>query len=281
MAKIKRPPLAICYDFDGTLAPGNMQERDFIPDVGTNTTDFWAEVSKEAKAHNADNILIYMWLMLQKAEAAKVPVTKEQFANFGKKVALFKGVEDWFDRINVYAKESGVDIVHYVISAGIREMIQGTGISKHFKQIYASSFCYDHHGVAKWPAVAMNYTTKTQFLFRINKGAEELWDHSKINTYIEPRSRKIPFSQMVFIGDGETDVPCFRLIKSQGGHSVAVYQPNKKGASTRATKLFDQGRISHFAQADYTEGKPLDTIIKAIIDKVAVDHELKSLSPRN
>ncbi len=151
-------------------------------------------------------------------------------------------------------------------------MIAGTPISKHFTRIFASSFIYDHHGVASWPAMALNYTTKTQFIFRINKGSLDVYDHSVINDYVPPEERPIPFKHMVFIGDGETDVPCFRLVKDQGGHSIAVYKPNSQ--KTKTEKLLKDGRVNFIAPADYNEGKQIDQVVKAIIDKVAVDRHL-------
>jgi phosphoserine phosphatase len=219
-------PFAICYDFDGTLAPGNMQERDFIPQIGMTRKSFWDEVRARCKQHEADNILIYMALMLEKARAAHVPVRRRDFVNYGKGLKLFRGAEGWFERINRYGRAGGFRVTHHIISSGIREMIMGTVIKKHFKDIYASSYCYDHHGVAEWPALALNYTTKTQFLFRINKGEHNVYEHEKINQYVAPEERPVPFTNMIFIGDGETDIPCFRLVKEQGGHSIAVFQPH-------------------------------------------------------
>ena len=268
----KSIPFAICYDFDGTLAPGNMQEREFIPAIGMTTNEFWDEVRTQSSKHEADNILVYMWLMLRRADNAQVQVRKSDFENYGRKISLFPGVAEWFDRIDVYGQESGVRVQHYVISSGIREMIAGTTINKHFRRVYASSFIYDHHGVATWPALALNYTTKTQYLFRINKGSLDVYDHSIINDYVPPEDRPMPFKHMVFIGDGETDVPCFRLVKDQGGHSIAVY---KRGTpKTKAEKLLSEGRVNFVASANYSEGRKIDQIIKAIIDKVSVDRHL-------
>lgn len=286
-------PLAIAYDFDGTLAPGNMQERDFIPNIGMTNKKFWDEVSSRSKDHNADNILIYMGLMLEKAREAKVTVRKEDFNKYGKDLPFFEGIlpydntreqdplrkrqKGWFDRINVYGKESGVDVQHYVISSGIREMVEGSPISKKFKAIYASSFCYDHHGVAEWPALALNYTTKTQYLFRVNKGTLDVYDNKVINDFVPHEKRAVPFEQMVFIGDGETDVPCFRLVKDLGGHSIAVYAPRVRKAKERPQKLIKEGRVNFMAPADYRNTSELDRIVKGIIDKIASGHHLKSL----
>jgi hypothetical protein len=146
-----------------------------------------------------------------------------------------------------------------------------------FDNIYASSFVFDHHGIATWPALALNYTTKTQYLFRINKGVREVYDHSVINAYVPPADRPVPFTHMAFIGDGETDVPCFRLVKELGGHSIAVYQPRKKGAKARSDRLVREGRVSFAVPADYTDGKALDQAVKAIMEKVAANDYVRNL----
>lgn len=191
---------------------------------------------------------------------------------------LFDGVEDWFSRINRYGKEGGIKVSHYIISSGIREMIYGSRISKHFDNIYASSFCYDHHGIATWPALALNYTTKTQYIFRINKGSFNVHDHSMINEYTPPNDRPIPFPNMIYIGDGLTDVPCFRLVKSLGGTSIAVFKSHTKGAKTKSIKMLDDGRVNFIAAADYREASTIDRIVKATMEKIASESYYASLS---
>lgn len=270
-------PLAIAYDFDGTLAPGNIQEYDFIPALKMTSDAFWDEVKSLAKRHDADEILVYMGLMLEKARAAHVPVRKSDFEEFGNQVSFFDGVEDWFKRINQYGKESGVRVQHYVISSGIREMIAGTKIAREFKAIFASSFWYEHNGIAHWPALALNYTTKTQYLFRINKGSLNVYDNSKINNFIPQSDRPVPFENMIFIGDGETDIPCFRLVKDQGGHSIAVYKPHSPKGKRKSKGLIADGRVNFAASANYEDGKNLDRIVKAIIDKLTFDQNLRLL----
>ena len=280
-------PVALVYDFDGTLAPGNMQERDFIPALGMTSRDFWDEVKQEARRHDGDDILMYMKLMLEKAEASRVPVRRESFEAFGAKLSFFKGVTPytadgnpvpgWFERINAYGSASGVAVKHYIVSSGIREMVTGSPVAGWFESIFASSFCYDHNGVARWPALAVNYTNKTQFLFRINKGELKVFEHKKINQFIPKKDRSVPFEQMVFIGDGETDIPCFRLTKDQGGYAIAVYRPSTRGAKSRADTLRDEGRVHFISAADYREGTHLDKLIKGIIDKISFDHHLKDL----
>lgn len=278
---------ALIYDFDGTLAPGNMQERNFIPAIGMNTKQFWKEVNEEAKKHQADNILVYMKIMLSKAAAASVTVRKNDFKTFGKDLSFFDGVlpynekgtkqKGWFDRINEYGNSSGVKIEHYIVSSGIREMIAGTPISKKFKAIFASSFCYDHHGIAVWPALALNYTTKTQYLFRINKGCLDITDNKEINKFIPDKERPIPFTNMIYVGDGETDIPCFKLTKDKGGHSIAVYKSNTRGAKEKSNQLVQDGRVNYIAPADFKVNSTIDRIVKALIDKVAHDNYAYSI----
>jgi len=261
-------PMAISYDFDGTLASGNMQEYDFIPALKLSSKQFWASVTQLAEKHEADQILAYMHAMLEEARAAKIPVRKADFKNYGAKIDLFPGVKDWFKRINVYARSKGVRLEHFIISSGIREMVEGTPIYKEFKKVYASGFMFDENGVACWPALAVNYTTKTQYLFRINKGSLDVHDNSVINKFVPKEERPVPFSHMVFVGDGETDIPCMRLVKEQGGHAIAVYNSAKRGAKKHAEQLITDGRATLSATADYQEGSAIDKAIKAIIDKI-------------
>lgn len=227
MAK-KKIPFAIAYDFDGTLAPGNMQERNFIPAIDKKPESFWREAKRLARRHEGDEILAYMGLMIKEAKAKDVRIRKENFLHFGKKLSLFRGLTDyqdkdksehkgWFKRIDTYAEESGIKADHYIISSGLREMIEGSAIGRVFKKIYASAFQFDVNEVAEWPALSVNYTTKTQYLFRINKGSLDVHDHSVINRYIPDSERPVPFRNIVFVGDGDTDIPAFRLVKELGG----------------------------------------------------------------
>jgi len=270
-------PVAIAYDFDGTLAPGNMQEHSFIPGIRTTTKTFWKKANFLAKQNEADDVLTYMNLMVAEARAKGVPIRRQDFLEHGKSVTLFKGVKTWFDRIDNYGRGIGLKIQHYVISSGIHEMIDGTPIAKRFERIYASSFKYDANGVAEWPALAINFTTKTQYLFRINKGALDVYDNKKINRFVSMKDRPIPFQNMIFIGDGETDIPCFSLVKSLGGHSIAVYKPNTRGAKGNAKRLFDDGRVNFVTPADYSSGRHLERVVQAILDKTASDCRLRFL----
>ena len=213
----KLPEVAIAYDFDGTLSPGNMQEYDFIPKLGMTPARFWSKANELARQCDGDLILAYLNLMLNEARARGVPIRRDDFVAYGRKVTLFPGVQTWFDRINAYGRQQGLAVRHYIVSSGLREMVQGSPIASQFARVFASAFAYDVHGVAYAPALALNYTTKTQYLFRINKGTLDVWDNRVINAYQPQAQRPVPFSRMIFLGDGETDVPCMRLVKDQGG----------------------------------------------------------------
>jgi phosphoserine phosphatase len=274
----RRPSMAIAYDFDGTLAPGNMQEHQFLPDIGMTPSGFWAEVQRTAQLHMADEVLVYMNLMLRKAAARDVPIRREDFKARGKTIRLFDGVVDWFGRINDHAKSKGVDLKHFLVSSGNEEIFAGTTIAKRFDAVYASKYLFDANGVAQWPALAINYTTKTQYLFRINKGVKDISDNAAVNRYVPKNERPVPFENMVFIGDGATDIPCFRLVKEQGGLSVAVYTPNKRGGRDKAEQYRKDGRVHAVVPAVYTDGSDIDRLIKAQIDLVVARHAAASLS---
>ena len=267
--------MAIAYDFDGTLAPGNMQEHSFIPNLQMSKQDFWNEVKKMAKDQDMDEILAYMFLMLQKANTNEVRIAKRDFKKHGKSIEFFPGVQEWFPRLDNYARDRDVKLEHYIISSGLREMVQGTRIASRFKYVFASGFAYDQNDVAKWPALAVNYTTKTQYLFRINKGILNSYDNQEINKYVPDDDRAIPFSNMAYIGDGETDVPCMKMIKYQGGCAIAVFNPGKRKSKLRrspkeiAVELLQEKRADFALPTDYSEDGPLDVLMKALIDRVA------------
>lgn len=262
-------PYALIYDFDGTLAPGNMQEHHFLPRIGMTPKEFWDEVKRIAREQEADQILVYMNLMRKKAELANQAFRREDFLEHGRDLPLFPGVQDWFARINAHGEAQGVAVEHYLITSGNAEIVEGTSIFGAFKRVFGSRYLYDANGVASWPAQAINYTTKTQYVFRINKGALDLRDDGLINDFVPPEERAVPFRHMAFIGDGITDIPCFRLVRDQGGLSVAVFDPAKEGSADRSRKLLKEGRVDCFAAADYREGTSLEAMVKHHIDMVA------------
>lgn len=275
--------IAIAYDFDGTLAPGNMQEHSFIPKLGINKTEFWKASNARAREQDMDEILAYMQLMLQKADEKHIPVTRKAFLDHGKDISFFNGVESFFNRINRYAAENDVSIDHHIISSGIRDIIKGTSIAKYFKNIFASGFVFDANDVAVWPALAINYTNKTQYLFRINKGIDNSYDNSLINKFVEHDKRPIPFTRMIYLGDGQTDVPAMKMIKQQGGIAIAVYDPHKRkkkgkpSAKQICEELILQNRADYIAPADYKENSKLYKILTILINKIVEVERLKAL----
>lgn len=271
MGNKKKPIIALMYDFDKTLCGKDMQDYSFIPSIGMNSSEFWQEANKLATKTNMDKILAYMYLMIKTAKKNDVPITREAFTKLGEEVVLLKGVKGWFERINAYGKVYDVEIEHYILSSGLSEIIEGTPIAKHFKRIYACQFHYNERGNADWPQQAVNYTTKTQFLFRISKGVLDVMDDFTLNSSISEEDRRIPYHNMIYIGDGLTDVPCMRLVKERGGESIAIYHRNEKQV---VNKLLREGRVNYTCPADYTNGSMLDSIVKKIIQKMAISQEL-------
>lgn len=274
--KEANPVVAICYDFDKTLSPDDMQAQGYIQSVGYNVPDFWKKSNSLASDNEMDQNLAYMYTMKQESEG-KVLFTKEKLAEYGASVQLFPGVEQWFERIREYGKKQGVIVEHYIISSGLKEMIEGTSVAKAgaFDKIYASSFYYNEKGVAVWPAQVVNYTNKTQFLFRIEKGVLDIND-SAVNESFSPEEMRIPFRNIVYIGDSDTDIPCMKLVTSYGGHSIGVYNAESKD-KTKVYKMMRDGRIKYFAPADYREGTELDLLVKAIINRTAANEALETL----
>ncbi|MDR0863358.1 MAG: haloacid dehalogenase-like hydrolase [Candidatus Symbiothrix sp.] len=262
------PTIALIYDFDGTLSPGNMQDFGFIQAIGKNPNDFWKKCMDTALLHEASTILAYMKVMLDEAKEIGFPLTKEVFRQFGAQVELFQGVKEWFSLINDYGRSKGVVIEHYINSSGIKEIIEGTPIALEFKKIYACSFFYNADGIAEFPAVAIDFTTKTQFLFKINKGIDSITDNQEVNRYTPEKERPIPFKRMIYFGDGETDIPCMQLIKQQGGHSIAVYNPGQVQKKTTAEKLIAEDRVNFVCPADYSKNSELFRVVTDIITKM-------------
>ena len=278
--KENKPVIAICYDFDKTLTPDDMQAQGYIQSVGYEVASFWRETNEFAQANEMDSNLSYMYKMVQEAEGNLV-LTKQALADYGSKVALFPGVDTWFERIRKYGEDHGVIIEHYIISSGLKEMIEGTKIAKDgaFEKVYASSFYYNDRGVAKWPAQVINYTNKTQFLFRISKGVLDINDPG-VNDYFRPEDIRIPFRNMVYIGDSDTDIPCMKLINTSGGHSIGVYDP-ATGNKDKVFKMMADNRIRYFAPADYTEGSSLEALLHSIIDKTVTFEHLEQTHIQN
>lgn len=263
------PVVAIMYDFDKTLCTKDMQEYTFIPSIKMEPGEFWAEATKKATEEKMDRILAYMYLMLKNARAKEVSIRREAFKVGGMNIEYFDGVKEWFSRIRDFGAEHGVSVKHYIISSGLKEIIEGSEIFDEFDEVYACEFLYDVDGIAVWPKQVVNYTTKTQFLFRINKGISDISDDDSLNEYVNEDERPVPFRNMIYIGDGLTDVPCMKLVKINGGYSIAVYTDKRK-----VSDLMTDDRVNYITKADYSEGTELDEIVKDIITKMAATDRL-------
>ncbi len=262
---------AIMYDFDKTLCTRDMQDYQFIPSLGMTSSQFWQEANIFGREKEMDSVLAYMYTMIREAKRKNVPVFRETLVNQGKSVELFKGLDTWFDRIDEFGKSQGVQVEHYVISSGLKEIIEGTSISRKFKKIFACEFYYDDETKqAVWPITAVNYTNKTQFVYRINKGVLDVSNDEDLNRSMPDSVKRVPFTNMVYIGDGLSDVPCMKMMKSYGGQAIAVYQND----NPKVRELLKRGRVDYIFPADYSENSSLEMTIKNIIRKIAVCDKL-------
>lgn len=264
--------IALVYDFDGTLSPQPMQEYTVLPKIGVAPVEFWAMVNREARETQSDPMLVYMRHIIEALERVKVDVKREDFAAMARRIEYFPGVATWFGRIDAYVKKRSrgqVKVLHYLISAGQKEILDGVSIRRHFKRIYASEYHFNHHGVATFPKLLVTDTMKTQFLFRINKGIEAVTE--SINEHMPEDERPIPFQNIVYVGDGMTDVPSMALTKKNGGHTVAVFDPEGDKGRATCVKLLDAGRVDFVAEADFRAGSRLTRRVQLLIDAIVAD----------
>ncbi len=273
---VKNKIVALIYDFDHTLSTKDMQEFTFIPSLGMTPDEFWKQSDEYSHKYQMDHILAYMFLMAQKANEKKISLTKDELRKMGNDVQFFDGVEQWFDRINAYGASLGLEVRHYIISCGLKPMIEGCPVGNKFYNIFACDYVYDKDGNPIWPAVAINYTSKTQFLYRINKGVEDVGEHKKLNMYMPRNERVVPFQNMVYIGDGLTDVPSMKLTRTRGGYAIGVYS-----TPGDAKYLVDEDRVDFYVKCDYTEGSAMDSAMKSILDKIRAENAFEELSQKS
>lgn len=268
-----KPIIALIYDFDNTLSTHDMQEFTFIPALGMTPDEFWSKCGEMSKEHNMDNILTYMLLMAQKANEKGIDLSRESLRKMGQQVEFFEGVEQWFKRINAYGARLGFEVRHYIISCGLKYMIEGCPIGHEFYNVFACDYVYDDAGHIIWPAVAINYTSKTQFLYRINKGIEDASEDKKLNMYMPHSDRAVPFENMIYIGDGLTDVPSMKLTRTRGGYAIGVYRNPED-----ATYLVKEDRVDFYVQSNYLPDSEMDIAMKAIFQKIKARERFKKLS---
>ncbi len=268
---MKKPIVAILYDFDKTLSTTDMQNYSFIPALGMKPDEFWGATGEFSKKSEVERILSYMYMMIKLSEEKGIKLTRKFLNECGKKIEYYPGVESWFSRINKYGQAHDVKVEHYLLSSGTKEIVEGSKIAKYFKEIYGCEFYFDPETqVPVWPKLAVNYTQKTQYLFRISKGATDLRDDKKINE--KEKEHRIPYTNMIYLGDGMTDVPCMQVLKNNGGKSIAIYSKKDKSS---IQKLVKENRVNFAFTGNYTEGSNLDKTVKSIIKQVAVNTELK------
>jgi len=266
-----KPTIALIYDFDKTLCTTDMQEYDFIKNLGIEPNEFWAEAGRMTSKHGMDRILSYMLVMIKKCKEKNIPLTKEYLNKCGENVVLYRGAQTWFDRINEFGESKGVNVEHYIISSGVTEIIEGTPIAKYFKKIYGCKFVYDDNGEAIWPATAINYTLKTQYIFRISKGVLDSIDDDNLNKHTQ--EKRIEYRNMIYIGDGLTDIPCMKLTREKGGRAIALYQSGKKNT---VSQLVKENRINFGCVADYSQNSTLEKIVKLMIENLAILEDLEA-----
>ncbi len=273
----KKPIVALIYDFDGTLSPGNMQEFGFIQAVGKTPKEFWTMSDGLAAGQDASNVLSYMKMMFDEARKNGITLRRSDFRRFGQHIQLYDGVKGWFKAVNEYGAAHGVQIEHYINSSGLKEIIEGSPIASEFKHIFACTYIYNEAGEAVWPGISVDYTAKTQFIFKISKGIFSAHDNKKVNESVAEDKKRIPYPQMIYFGDGETDIPSMKIVTMFGGHSIAVYDPSNAKKKAFAEKLKKQKRVSFTAPADYRTDSRTFKVVCAIIDKIKADYELKQL----
>lgn len=272
-----RPIIALLYDFDKTLCTTDMEDYAFIPALGYTPAEFWAKANTFGRDNRMDGLLAYMYTMIQECAAQNIKLDRAFLNHCGESIQLFPGVREWFARINAFGESLGVQVEHYVISSGLREIIEGSGIAQEFREIYACEFYYNENGDACWPKLDVNFTNKTQFVYRINKGILDVSRDKELNDSMPDDSKRVPFTNMIYMGDGLSDVPCMKMMRAYGGQAIAVYQAsNRQGVE----KLLADGRVDFIFPADYREGMELDRTVRDILRKMTITDRLLEVNNR-
>ena len=272
---MKNTTVALVYDFDETLSTTYMQDYVLIPELGMTPKTFWKKANQWSVDNCADQITGSMYYFMKTAKEKGIKLTRENFSYCGTLVKYYEGVETWFERINKYGKQLGLQIEHYIISSGYEEILQGASICKYCKDVFGCSYAFGEDGTPVWPARVVNYSTKVQYLSKINKGLGKL-DDKLVNEYMDDTKRRIPFPRIIYFGDGMTDIPSMKLVKTRGGNAIAVYKP-KSTQREKAIKLLKDKRVNFALPADYREGKDIDIVVKTILDKIATERNLEEL----
>jgi len=276
--------IAIVYDFDGTLAPGNMQEETIFRAYGIDKKKFWAKSQRLVREKGYESTLAYLRLLVSDAAFLKKPLTRAALKKMAAGIPYYPGVNDgYFREISGFMKkipevgEWGITLEHYIVSSGIKEILDGASIRKFFKKIYACEYDYEN-GHPVFPKLVINDTNKTQFLFRINKG--KLDHRESINRHMPAEARRVPFSNMIYIGDGITDVPSMTVMHKSGGHAIAVYDP-AGNVPREVKKMIAEQRAEHFAPADFRPNSLLIKILHRTLKQIIHSISFRMSSQRS
>ena len=270
--------IGIVYDFDNTLSPHAMQEDTVLPHLGLEPDFFWGQVARLVNERTYENELAWMGLLLD--QPAFRELGNGGLREMGGHLNYYPGVPELFRELEEVVaepryREHDITVEHYVITGGLREVLEGSSIRPHVKSIFGSEFDEDGEGNLRFPKRGVGHTQKTQYLFRINKGYLDL--HKDVNDHMPREERRIPFANMVYVGDGPTDVPCFAVMSDSGGRTLAVYDSDKPGSFEMGMQLRKAQRVDELAEADYRRGSHLRRVLEYMVREIA-DEVCRSLT---
>lgn len=264
--------IGLIYDYDQTLSPNYMQDEVLFPHFGINPTQFWKKSRELVDSEGYDGELAYLKALLD--YLAMDRPTNADLRRLGGNLKFYPGLPALFEELNVVLTDQhcmlGIKVEHYIVSSGLKALLDGSQLAPHVKKIFGCEFGEDADGRITFPKRVISHTTKTQYLFRINKGMLE--PNEDVNDHMAPELRPIPFQNMIYVGDGPTDVPCFTLMKKYGGHALAVYNPTETNRSSfkkcyQLSALAD--RVKHIAPADYRPGSHLRLLLEEMVTEIA------------
>jgi hypothetical protein len=265
--------IAVVYDYDQTLSPNYMQEEVLFPAFGIDARRFWKKCQELVANEGYENELAYMRVMLEYLDIDRP--TNARLRELGRELRFYPGLPEMFEDFNAglltpQHEAHGIRLEHYIISSGLKALIDGSRVAPHVKAVFGCEFAEDAQGRITFPKRVISHTQKTQYLFRINKGLLEL--SQDVNDHMPAEVRPVPFEHMIYVGDGPTDVPCFAVVRQNGGHAIAVYNPADETRSSfkKCYQLTTHAnRVRHIAPADFRAGSHLRLLLEQMVEDVA------------
>jgi phosphoserine phosphatase len=272
--------IAFIFDFDDTLAPDSTSG--FLHHFGVDVQAFWKKDVQELIEKDWDPIPAYLYQMIRLSNNSK-RITREALAEWAKQITYYPGVENIFDSLRQHAKavDPTLKLEFYLISSGIAGILRHTSIAKHFEDIWACDFDYDDEGQILFPKKVVSFTDKTRYIFHISKGIFGEKSRGRpfdVNQKVESRDLRVPLNQMIFVGDGYTDIPCFSLVRKGGGIAIGVYDSDNRDKWGRAWGFIEQQRVSNLVPADYTPKSALANSLMMSIESIVRRVELNRLT---